>query len=50
MDFNKLFDMISELSGNDDIVLGDMRVDGKKIFIELDLIPKVDQEDKIIPE
>lgn len=43
MDFNKLFEMIKELSGSEDIILKDLRKDDKTIYIELDLVEPIKQ-------
>jgi hypothetical protein len=41
LDYSKLVDLIKQLSNNEDVELGDMRIDEKKIYIELNLIPKL---------
>lgn len=44
MDFNHLFETIKEMSGDSDIVLNDLRLINKKIYVELDLVEPVNEE------
>jgi len=51
MDFNKVFEMIKELSENKDLVLKDLRKDNKIIYLELELVEPVNEElQKLIKE
>jgi hypothetical protein len=49
MDYNKLIELIKELSGSSDVILGDSRIDKDTIYLELKLVEPQEVE-PLIPE